>query len=404
MKIEGLARLVDLPGWVPDRLSFTGNTLRWEMHRDERLKLACPCCGKGMSLNRMTKHEVKDLAMGTAIRLVLIYDAPQGRCRACSRYHTFHPTGVEAASMTTLRYRQFVSLLCRKMTLADVAEIMGFAPSTAYKIDFRYLSDTVPNPTFDGLEALLVDENSVRCGELYATFVINARTGELLFQGSGRRSETLTEFFDKLTPAQKASIKAVCIDRSGAFKDAIKKAVPHADIVFDKFHLIANYHEVLDEVRRKAWHDASEKDKTFIKGQRYNLFRNTCNLDDDMAVELEKLLKANAPINAAYQLRDQFKAVWDHRTPDGIRDAVRHWIGLANASGIAPVMRFAKNLNRCIEQIAAYAIHRITNGLMEGFNNKVSRLIHRANGIRSLVYLFLRLRAENTPRRVCGAE
>ena len=41
---------------------------------------------------------------------------------------------------------------------------------------------------------------------------------------------------------------------------------------------------------------------------------------------------------------------------------------------------------------------------MEGFNNKVSILIHRANGIRSLVYLFLRLRAENSYRRVCGME
>jgi transposase len=404
MKTEGLDRLINLPGWILVGLSFTGNVLFCDLRLDGRLKLICPKCGKRMSLNRHTHHEIKDLAMGVSMRSELRYDAPQGRCRSCNTYHTFHPPGVEADSKTTSRYRQFVSLLCRKMTLVDVAKIMGFAPSTAYKIDFRHLLETVPEPSLDNLEALLIDENSVRCGEMYVTFVLNARTGELLFQGSGRRCETLTEFFNKLTKEQKDSIKAVCIDRSGAFKKAIEKELPQADIVYDKFHLIANYHEVIDKVRRKAWHDANENDRKFIKGQRYNLFRNIENLDSDMKVELDRLLKANQSINIAYQLRDQFKAIWKQLTPESITKAIEHWIGLAKESGIEPVIRFAKNLKRSKKQIAAYAKHKITNGLMEGFNNKVSRLIHRANGIRSLVYLFLRLRAEPTPRRVCGAE
>jgi hypothetical protein len=43
-------------------------------------------------------------------------------------------------------------------------------------------------------------------------------------------------------------------------------------------------------------------------------------------------------------------------------------------------------------------IHRkfaVTTGPLEGFNNTVSRIIHRACGIRSLDYLFLKLRQES---------
>jgi transposase len=83
--------------------------------------------------------------------------------------------------------------------------------------------------------------------------------------------------------------------------------------------------------------------------------------------------------------------------------ALHQWIELAKSSAVEPLVRFAKNLTKATKEIVAYAIHRITNGPMEGFNNLVSRLIHRANGIRSLAYLFLRLRAETTSRRVCGA-
>jgi transposase len=38
----------------------------------------------------------------------------------------------------------------------------------------------------------------------------------------------------------------------------------------------------------------------------------------------------------------------------------------------------------------------ITTGPLEGFNNTVSRIIHRACGIRSLDYLFLKLRQESS--------
>jgi transposase len=402
MQIIGLSRLIDLPGWVIDSVAFENKVLAFTLHRDGRLSLMCPKCKQKMTLSRKTAHRIKDLGMGPAIRMELHYEASQGRCRRCGIYETFHPPGVDASSASTSRYRQFVSSLCRKMTLADVAEVMGIAPSTTYRIDFRYLSEHIPPPSFDNIKAILVDENSVRCGELYATFVINAHTGELLFQGSGRRSETLQEFFAQLTKDQKLSIKAVCIDRSGAYKDAITIGLPHADIVYDKFHLLANYHAVIDEVRREAWHAAPEKGKTFIKGQRYNLFRNVENLSAEMLLTLDRLLRSNETINTTYTLRDQFKAIWSYRSSDGMRLALTQWLALANESNVPAVLHFAKNLVKATKEIVAYATHRITNGPMEGFNNLVSRLIHRSNGIRSLPYLFLRLRAETAPAPVCG--
>lgn len=408
MHIKGLSRLVDLPGWVIETAHFEVGTLVFELRRDARLKLPCPACSGPMTLSRMSSHRIKDLGMGPGLRMELLYEAPQGRCRRCTLYETFHPPGVDAASGTTSRYRRFVSSLCRMMTQTDAGKLMGIAQSTVFKIDFRYLKEHLPPPSLDGLEAILVDENAVRCGELFATFVINARTGELLYQGEGKRSETLTAFFDQLTPAQKASIKAVCIDRSGAFKDAITTSLPHAAIVYDKFHLIANYHAVLDQVRRDAWNEADADSKAFIKGQRYNLFRNVENLRPEMILELDALLRANADISAAYILRDQFKSIWNYRSPEGMRTAIEQWIALAHQSGVAAVMRFAKNITKSITEIVAYAVHRITNGPMEGFNNLVSRVIHRGNGVRSLPYLFLQLRAETMPdeppRPVCGVK
>jgi hypothetical protein len=40
-------------------------------------------------------------------------------------------------------------------------------------------------------------------------------------------------------------------------------------------------------------------------------------------------------------------------------------------------------------------MHHITTGPLEGFNNTISRIIHRACGVRNMDYLFLKLRQES---------
>ena len=72
MKIEGLDRLINLPGWSLVGLSFTDNVLFCDLRRDGRMKLTCPKCGKRMSLNRLTQHEIKDLAMGLSINAIAL--------------------------------------------------------------------------------------------------------------------------------------------------------------------------------------------------------------------------------------------------------------------------------------------------------------------------------------------
>jgi transposase len=239
----------------------------------------------------------------------------------------------------------------------------------------------------------MVDEKAVRNHHGYVTFVLNAATGEPLHCAEGKRKESLEAFFRKLTPAQLGSIRAVCMDRAGHFRSVVKAYLPQADIVFDKFHLIANYNATLDEVRRQSWHEAAKADKSFIKGPRYNLFARKGTLKDKQQAELDKLLAANAPISEAYVLGDQLRTIWQQPTVEKATAALDDWIGLARKSTIQPLQAFAASLRRSAAEIVSYAKHRITNGKMEGFNNLISRLIHRGNGVRSIPYLFRRARA-----------
>ena len=129
----------------------------------------------------------------------------------------------------------------------------------------------------DDLRILLIYVKAVRKHHGYVTLVMNGISGELLHLGEGKKKEGLQGFFDHLSKEQKASIVAVAMDRAGAHHGVVKAQLPQADIVLDKFHLIADYHAVIDEVRRAEWRKATAEHKDVIKGQRYNLFRNPSN-------------------------------------------------------------------------------------------------------------------------------
>ena len=103
------------------------------------------------------------------------------------------------------------------------------------------------------------------------------------------------------------------MDRSGAYYEVVREELPHADIVFDKFHLIANYHAVIDEVRRNEWRRANLEDRDVIKGQRYNLFRNPWNRTPKQTRSLMALLHVNRNLAIVYILKDALRKLWSYR-------------------------------------------------------------------------------------------
>lgn len=368
-------------------------TLSWDQRRLPR----CGQCGESMRINRQTRQAALDLPLGPASVVLVVYDAVQGYCRKCRGYQTVRPLGIVAQHSATLRLMRQISLLCRWLPARRVCEVVPVTPMSAYRYDRYILQQELPAPRLDGLEALLIDEKHLgKAG--FVTLVLNARTGELLWLAEGRGQAALDGFFAKLSPAQKASIVAVGIDRSGAYRAAVAAHLPSADIVFDKFHLISNLNEVIDQVRRRTQAQANADGRTFLKGQRYNLLRNPENLSRDGRRQLDLLLTANRDLSVVYLLKDAFKAVWTYTYRKCADKRLSGWIEMAQESGVAELQRFARGLTEAKEQILNFCEHRITSARIEAFNTIVSRVMHKACGVTNLDFLFLKLRQESLQR------
>ena len=395
MYVRGIRSLFEFPGYVVQKITMSRDLVQVFLRRDGRFRLSCPACGTAMGENRARFQTARDLPLGTAATVLLVYPAIQGRCSACGGWATIHPPGVDDHARVTTRLMAFVSRLARFMPLSHLQEVVPVDAATAGRWDRAILQKNLPPPTLDGLRILLIDEKAVRRGHGYVTLVMNGETGELLHMAEGRKKASLQSFFDKLTPQQKASIVAVAMDRAGAYRQVVKAELPDAAIVFDKFHLIANYNEVLDRLWRIEWHKASQEDRGVIKGQRYNLFRNPENRSAPQTRSLMALLHVNENLAKAYILKDALRHLWSYDYRAWAEKYLLRWVDWAEVSGVTLLRNFGRALWKVKEEILNFCEHRITLGPLESFNNTVARIIHRACGVTDLDYLFLKLRQES---------
>lgn len=274
----------------------------------------------------------------------------------------------------------------------QVGSMFGISASSVRSYDQAVLGRDTPPPNLDGIRALLVDEKSVRKQHNYVTVVLNADTGELLHMQEGKKGESLAVFLRSLSEDQKRSIQAVGMDRGGAYKRAVEQNLPNTAIVFDRFHLVMNVNQAVDETRRIEWNKASKEDKKFIKGGRFLLLTNASNLAEKKQPKLQELMAANQSLSTAYLLKEQFQSVYHYKSEGWAKRYLLQWCALAQESELKPFVRLAKGFLKSTKEIVSYAKHKITSGKIESFNNQIARIIHRSCGVSNLDYLFIRLR------------
>ena len=96
----------------------------------------------------------------------------------------------------------------------------------------------------------------------------------VVWAGKGRSAKTLEAFFDRLGPAGCERLQLVTVDLAASWQKALRARVPHARVVFDRFHVESLASEAVDEVRRTEQRGADAKTAKALKGSRYCLLKH----------------------------------------------------------------------------------------------------------------------------------
>jgi transposase len=308
---------------------------------------------------------------------------------------------VSRGQRITKRMARLVSALCRHMTISAVAKYTGLSWDTVKSSDKACLAEQLPPlrpDLLEGLRLIGVDEVARAKGHDYLTLVYDMVTGDLLWIKEGRTADVFGEFLQALSTECADGIEAVAMDMGLAYQSAVRRWLPEAKIVFDRFHVMQLYSKVIKQVRRAEFSKADAEHKIQIKGTAYLLLSNRDKLKEDGEARLQTLLETNQTLHTVYMLKEQLQALWQNPpSVETMHARLEDWCQLAEAAKITPLKTFAKTLRSHADGICNYAAHPITSAAIEAGNVGIGLIRKRARGILDTDYLKLKIRQLNTP-------
>jgi len=222
--------------------------LIWVRARTPGGPVLCPGCGIGTSrVHAYHERVVADVPLG-ARRVRIVVGVRRLKCVVlqCAR-QTFReqlPGVLERYQRRTSRLAHRIGAVVRELAGRGSARLlsalaMDVSRHTAVRMLLR-----LPLPEARVPRVLGVDDFALAKRRRYATILIDAQTRERIDVLPDRHTDTLETWL-----REHPGIEVVCRDGSGAYSEAIRRALPQAVQVGDRWHIFHNLAEaVLKEV------------------------------------------------------------------------------------------------------------------------------------------------------------
>ncbi len=319
---------------------------------------------------------------------------PIGRVRVVLRYRPWrvvcHDCGVRVeevawarhSSRFSLGFEEMAAYLAQVTDKTQVSRLLGLSWQAVGSIVARVVSERLDSDRFDGLRRIGIDEFSYRKRHRYLTVVVDHDRRRVIWAGQGRSAETLDGFFELLGEQRRDQIEEVTIDMAGGYIKAIAENLPGARVIFDRFHVERLAADAVDEVRREQVRDLGSRGKA-IKGLRFLLLKHPDGLKPSEHQRLRDLRVWNKQLWRAYDLKEYLAEILELGDPQLGRSLLRDWLAWACRSKLPSFVKLSRTIRRHFEGIAAYIDTKMTNGIVEGFNNKLRVIARRAYGFHS---------------------
>jgi len=359
-----------------------------------REKAICPRCGMVATKEHDRRPQRKQDRRLRDKVVFLTLTKRRFRCLFCGRIFTEPDEMFGPRRRSSYRFREYLGQEALQQTVRRIAQKEGVgeglvrrcvSEEVGRRLEAKGVEET---PKFIGL-----DEFSVRRRRLYHTAICNLVEGEVMEVVEGQGQQKVEEYLDKLPQPER--VKGVAMDMHEPFRQAVQMCLPQAKVVVDKFHLIRHINGALDKVRSRLQGGSRKGKRRDLFRSRYTLLKGAERLADWEKTELNQLFYRYPGLKMAWMLKESFRA-WYRETD---RSRAEERLGLlekriANDS-LPEFKQLLHTLGNWREEILNYFDCRITNGFVEGKNNRIKTIKRMAYGYRNMDNFRLRILATN---------
>ena len=396
-----VTRVLRLAGYevAASEMEETTNTLTlWVRPAGREPYYACGGCGISIrDVHSSTERRLRDLPWGTW-QVWLVIEVHRVRCPRCGVRTERLPFVTGKAHYTT-RLEAVIARECEAAPVSRVALAWHLPPETVRRMDKRVLRRWAAGRPRQPLRYLGVDEIYLGRRDKFLTVVSDLERGEPLWAGRDRKRETLDRFFAEALPgARRRAVRAICVDMWEPFAQSLRTHLPHARIVYDKFHVLRHVNDALDETRRAEFFRQGGAARALLRGKRWLLLRAWGNLDRDERQELRELLALNRRLAKAHLLKEQLTHLWDYTYEGAAWRFLTAWVRALRWQRLPAFDKVAQLLSRHLDGILGYCHVKVPFGKVEAINGNIRAMLRRGRGYRDHEYLLLKVQKATAER------
>src|SRR6266568_859936 len=322
------------------------------------------------------------------------------RCRRCGVRAERLPF-VAGKAHYTARLEAAVAQACEAAPVSRVATQRGLPPETVRRMDKRVLRRWAAARPRRPLHYLGVDEIFLGKTVKFLTVVSNLETGEPLWMDRERKRETLDRFFvEALPPARRRAVRAVCVDMWEPFRLSLQEHLPHARIVYDKFHVLRHASAALDETRRAEFFRQGPQARGLVRGKRWLLLHRWADLERDQRQTLRELFALNRRLAKAHLLKEQLAQLWSYTYEAAAHRFLTNWLLALRWQRLPAFQKLARLLVQHLDGILNYCHEKVPFGKVEAINGNIRAMLRRGRGYRDHEYLLLKVQKATATRRL----
>lgn len=358
----------------------------------------CPrcqgCCDQIHDCRERVKRDVK--VRDYHMKLIVL--KRRFRCRVCRQPFTEPDVACGPRRRTTMRLREAIGKQAATHPVSHVAESFRVGPRFVRE-SFQRLACTalqrrgltmdehtpLPTPRYLG-----IDEFAVQKGHRYETILCDLEGGHVLEVCDGRRLEDVVPLLKRLATPQ--NVEAVSMDMSASFGPAVRSCLPHAQIVVDHFHVIQHVMKAFRKVV-SAW--AHKKEGQILLYRKQHLFlRAHETLTQDQQKERARIASHLPDLERAWQLKEALRTWYATATRETAEQQLDAWMTQVQEQGPDSMRQALSAFTKWKQEILAFFRFlptRISNGFVEGKNNRTKAIMRQAYGYRNLGNLRLRI-------------
>lgn len=341
---------------------------------------SCPCCKELTS--KVHDYRIQRIKHFPICHrpVTLILRKRRYSCSCGKRFYEKYSFLSRYLRMTNSLIKHICHELRKQVSFSTVANDCNVTIPTAIRY-FNHIQYQRPSSL---PKALCIDEFRGNTGnQKFQCILVDGKRKSIIDILPDRRFDHLVKYFSSFSRHERLKVKYFISDMWKPYVEIARCYFPNAVVIADKYHFIRQVTWAIEAVRKRLQKTMPATLRKYYKHSRSLVLMRESKVKDDKRRQLDLMLTYNDDLRRAHWLKERFYDICHEKRYRIQRQDFHEWIKVAESSGLPEFKKCALTFRHWQKEILNAFKYGYTNGVTEGFNNKIKVLKRISYGMQN---------------------